>query len=660
MDEAKKRIEELKKIINKNNKLYYEKDSPEISDFEYDALIRELISLEERYPELLTPDSPSQRVGGKPLSKFQQVTRKIPMESLANAFSDDELYEFDDRVRNAVPDATYAVELKIDGLSVSLEYENSVFVRGSTRGNGIIGEDITENLKTIADIPLRLSKKIARLEVRGEVYMEKEEFERLNIERENQEQPLFANPRNAAAGSLRQLDSKITAKRRLRIFVFNVQDIEGYTFSTHAESLDFLKEAGFKVSPTYFVFETMEGAISEIKRLGELRGDLPFETDGAVLKLNSLGKRGLLGSTAKYPRWAIAFKYPAEKKETKLLKIELNVGRTGVLTPTAVLTPTRIAGSTVSRATLHNRDYIKQKDIRVGDTVIIQKAGEIIPEVIEVLKDRRTGAEEIFEMPKQCPVCQSPVYEDETEAAVRCTSSECPAQIIRHIIHFASKGAMDIDSLGDRAVEIFHGEGLISSVADLYALDFEKIKALPGFGEKSAENLKLAIEESKQKDLSRLLFALGIPLCGEKAAKLLAARFGTMEKVMEAKKEDMIAINEIGPKIAESVFDFFRVPQNRELLSRLKEYGLSMSYEEKGIGDRLAGLTFVITGTLPNLTRDEAKGIIEQNGGKVSGSVSKRTSYVLLGEDAGSKLDKARELSIPTISEQELQDMIGG
>ncbi len=658
--DAKEKITALRTELERYNYEYYVKDNPTVSDFVYDEKMNELLALEAAFPELVTPDSPTQRVGGQVLEGFLEVEHAVQMQSLSDVFSKEELLDFDLRTAKALETdkPEYTVEMKIDGLSVSLEYENGRFVRGSTRGNGHVGEDITENLRTIGSIPLRLREELPYLEVRGEVFMSKASFVKLNEQREVAGEPLFANPRNAAAGSLRQLDSRITASRRLDIFVFNVQQIQGKTLSTHKESLEYLAELGFKTIPAETLCYGGEEAYAEIQRIGELRGELPFDIDGAVVKINRFPEREALGVTTKTPRWAVAYKFPAEQKESRLLEIVLQVGRTGVITPNAVLEPVRIAGSTVSRATLHNEDNIRDKDIRIGDTVIIQKAGDIIPEVVEVVKEKRTGAETIFAMPKTCPACGEPLYREEGEAAVRCLSSNCPAQQMRSIIHFASKPAMDIDGLGPAIVEQLLDEGCIKDCADLYTLTYEDIVTLERFAEKSAQNLLAAIEKSKEQGLDRVLFGLGVRLIGSRAAQLLAQRFGDIDTLMNATREELSAVPDIGEKMAESLIHYFQEEKSLDLISRLKDAGVRMDYESKQTGDSLSGKTFVLTGTLPTLKRSEAQTMIEQNGGKVSGSVSKKTDFVVAGEEAGSKLDKANALGISVITEEELLEMI--
>lgn len=654
--EAKNKIEQLKQIIQEHNRNYYVLDQPSISDFEYDALMRELIALEEEFPQYRAADSPTQRVGGAVLSEFPEVVHEVPMQSLADVFSQEELEEFDARVRNTLDGALpeYMVEMKIDGLSVSLEYENGEFRRGSTRGNGLVGEDITQNLKTIHTIPLTLPDKLPRLEVRGEVFMPQKSFIKLNEMRETAGETLFANPRNAAAGSLRQLDSKVTAQRNLDIFIFNIQQIEGKEFSTHAQSLDYLEEQGFHVSPSRVLCQNIQDVYAEIQKIGEMRGTLSFDIDGAVAKVNSFTQRELLGKTTKVPRWAAAFKFPAEQKETVITDIVVQVGRTGVITPNAVLEPVRIAGSTVSRATLHNIDNIRDKDIRIGDTVVIQKAGDIIPEVVRSVKEKRTGNEKEYHMPKLCPACGEPLYREEGEAAVRCVSSNCPAQQMRSIIHFASREAMDIDGLGPAIIQQLIENGLVGDAADLYSLKYEDLVNLERFADKSAQNLITAIGESKGRGLDRLLSALGIRLIGNRAAALLAQHFRTMDALLAADAETIGAVHEIGEKMANSFVHYRNEQKTIELLEKLRNAGVRMDYTGEATADFLAGKTFVLTGTLPTLKRSEAKKMIENCGGRVAGSVSKKTDYVVAGEEAGSKLEKAQSLNITIIDEAEL------
>lgn len=652
-------IEELRATLNEYGRQYYVLDQPTVSDFVYDDLMKKLIALESEYPEFQSPDSPSVRVGGEVLEGFDEVTHSVQMQSLGDVFSKEEFLAFDERVRTALRTETaeYSVEPKIDGLSVSLEYTDGLFTRGSTRGNGYVGEDITANLKTIGSIPLFISEKLPYLEVRGEVYMPREAFVKLNERQESEGKQLFANPRNAAAGSLRQLDSKIAAERKLDIFVFNVQQCDGREFETHKESLDFLAGQGFKVVPSRKVIGGT-AAYDEIVRIGESRGELLFDIDGAVAKLNRLDERELMGVTTKTPRWAAAYKFPAERKETKMTDIVLKVGRTGVVTPNAVFNPVSIAGSVVSRATLHNIDNIRDKDIRIGDTVIIQKAGDIIPEVVEVVKERRDGSERIFEMPKVCPACGEPLFREEGEAAVRCQSSNCPAQQLRSIIHFASRQAMDIDGLGPAIIEQLLDEGLIHDCADLYDLKYEDIIKLERFAEKSAQNLTESIEKSKTAGLDRLLFGLGIRLIGNRAARLLAENFADIDALTAADKDMIAAVPDIGEKMAASLVHYFKEDKTMSLIQHLKDAGVVMTFEKEEQGDGLAGKTFVITGTLPTMKRSEAKALIEKNGGKVSGSVSQKTDYLLAGEEAGSKLVKAGELGIKIISEDELLELL--
>ena len=657
--DPKERIAELTELINYHNYKYYVEDAPEISDFEFDDMLRELETLEEKYPEYKKDNSPTTRVGGEPVSAFPEVTHTVPMQSLQKAFTRSEIFDFDRRVREVVQDPEYVVEHKIDGLSVSLEYVNGELVRGSTRGDGITGEDITENVKTIRTIPLRLREPVPYLEVRGEVFMSKESFEKLNALLEETEQPLFANPRNAAAGSLRQQDSKITAKRHLDIFVFNIQRIEGVEVGSHIEGLRLLKRLGFKTILNDRVFKTIEDAYDEIIRIGEERDKLGFGIDGAVVKVNDFAARELLGSTSKFPKWAIAYKYPAERQTTVIKDIKIQVGRTGVLTPLAILETVRIAGSNVSRATLHNIDYIREKDIRINDTVVVEKAGDIIPAVVEVLKEDRSGDEKIFEMPKYCPECGAEVIREEGEAAYRCTGINCPAQRLRNIIHFVSRDAMDIDGLGASNVEKLVENGFIENAADLYYLDFKAAAELRGFGDKWAENLRASLERSKSNPLYRLIFGLGIRHIGEKAAKTLAKEYKTIDALMEADAEKMAEIYDFGGIMAESVEEFFKQPQNREFVERLKAAGVNCVDSEEESGDnRFEGKTFVLTGTLENYKRSDAAKIIEGFGGKTSSSVSKKTSYVLAGAEAGSKLTKAQSLGVTVISEDEFEKMI--
>ena len=659
MQEIQERIKELTELLNYHAKKYYVDDSPEIKDYEYDMMLRELENLEAEHPELVSPLSPTQRVGGAPLDKFTEVRHEVPMESLQDAFSFDELRDFDKRVSSVVSNYTYAVEHKIDGLSVSLEYENGEFVRGSTRGDGVVGEDVTQNLKTIKSIPMVLPENVPYLEVRGEVFISKKNFAEINEKREEMGESLFANPRNAAAGSLRQLDSKIAASRKMDIFVFNIQKIVGKEINTHIEGLRFLKELGFKTILNDTEFKTIESAIKKVQDIGEERGDLPFDIDGAVIKINNLETRKVLGSTSKFPKWAIAYKYPPEQKETKLLDITVQVGRTGVLTPLAILEPVRVAGTTVSRATLHNQDYIDEKDIKIGDNVIVQKAGDIIPEILEVKKEKRTGNEVSFSIPDSCPVCGALVVREEGEAAHRCTSISCPAQIMRNIIHFVSRDAMDIDGLGPAIIEQLLKKNLIKDAADLYYLVKEDIAELDKMGEKSADNLLNALENSKKNPLSKLITALGIRFVGAKASKNIAKELCNLDKVISATKDELISIDEIGEIMADSITAYFNEPQNIAFIEKLRTAGINFEEVTKQMSDlRFEGMTFVLTGSLTEFTRNEASEIIENFGGKTSSSVSKKTSIVLAGAEAGSKLDKANSLGIKVISEEEFKEMI--
>lgn len=652
-------IEELRELINYHSNLYYTLDEPEISDFEYDRLMSELKKIEAANPELITPDSPTQRIGGKILSGFEEVVHTVQMQSLNDVFDRESVLDFGEKTEIALGEKVeYITELKIDGLSVSLEYRDGYFFRGSTRGDGNIGEDVTENLKTIRNIPLKLNKPIPYLEVRGEVYMPHSSFDALNKRQEDLGQKPFKNPRNAAAGSLRQLDSSVAAQRKLDIFVFNIQQIEGKEITTHKEGLEYLSQLGFKTIPETPVCKTIEEAFAEIERIGEMRESLDFDIDGAVVKVNSLSQREILGSTAKCPKWAVAYKYPPEIKETILRDILIQVGRTGVLTPNAVLDSVRLAGTTVSRATLHNIDYIKEKDIRIGDTVLVQKAGDIIPEVVSVVKEKRTGNESIFKMPTVCPVCGAKVYREEGEAATRCTGADCPAQIARNIIHFASRDAMDIEGMGPAVVEKFLENNIISSVADIYKIKVEDIEILDKMGKKSAENLVLAIEKSKSNELSKLIFALGIRHVGARNASVLAFRFGTLDALMQATEEELAQTDEIGEVIAKSIVNFFKQEQNISVIEELRAFGLNFKCNEKQGEGVFSGKTFVLTGTLPTMNRNEASKLITDNGGKVSSSVSKKTDYVLAGEEAGSKLDKANALGVTVISEEEFKNMI--
>lgn len=653
---AKNRVAELTKELEHHNELYYNRDEPEISDYEYDMLLRELEQLEAEFPQLKSPLSPTNRVGGNAGDKFSPVTHTVPMESLHDSFSHSELIDFDSRVRQTVPDVKYVVEPKFDGLSVSCEYENGVFVRGSTRGDGTTGEDVTDNLMTIRSLPKRIPNAPEFLEVRGEVYMSYASFEELTKIQEENEEKTFKNPRNAAAGSLRQKNSKVTASRNLDIFIFNIQQIRGVELKSHLQSLNYLTELGFPTA-FYNVYDNIDDVIEEIERIGNLRGELDYAIDGAVVKVDSFEARNLLGSTAKYPRWAEAYKYPPEEKPTKLLNIEIQVGRTGVLTPVGNFEPVLLAGTTVSRATLHNKDFIEEKCICIGDTVIIRKAGEIIPEVLSVSEHSENAVP--FEFPTTCPSCGSPVTSDEGEAAVRCTNTDCPAQLMRHLIHFVSRDAMDIDGMGPSVLEQLINADLIKSPADLYRLTAEQISALDRKAEKSAANLISSIEKSKSNDLYRLVYALGIRNIGLKAAKIICENFETIEDIMNAGAEDFEKIDGFGSIMAKSLESYFSLDSTKQLISELKDLGLQMTPSApKKSGGIFEGKTFVLTGTLPTMTRSEASKLIEQHGGKTSSSVSKKTSFVLAGEEAGSKLTKAQNLGIPIITEKQLLEMI--
>ncbi|MBQ9941315.1 MAG: NAD-dependent DNA ligase LigA [Clostridia bacterium] len=657
MDNILSKIQELRNLLNYHSKKYYVDDMPEISDFEYDNLFHQLKRLEEEYPQFDSPSSPTKRVGGIALDKFEKVTHRKPMLSLSNVFSYDELRDFVLKLHNT--SCELVVEYKIDGLSVLLEYENGIFVRGSTRGDGVVGENITENLKTIPSIPLELTRPIPYLEVRGEVFMPKKVFESLNAHRELNGEALFANPRNAAAGSLRQLDSKITAQRKLDIFVFNVEYCEGIDLFSHTQSLELLKELGFKVSPDYRVFTSYDDIYSDILNRGENRDNLLFDIDGAVIKVNDFGLRSQLGELTNTPKWATAYKYPPEEKETLLSNIAVQVGRTGVLTPQAILEPVRLAGTTVSRATLHNKDFISEKDIRIGDVVRVRKAGEIIPEVLSVNLSKRPSCSVPFEFPSVCPSCNEPVFSDPDVAQIRCTNTSCPAQLIRNIIHFASRDAMNIDGLGEAIVMSLCENKIISDITDLYTLDENVLSNLERFGKKSAQNLLSAIEKSKQNCLSKLLFGLGIRQVGEKAAAVLAKHFETLEKISTATIEQLTAIDDIGEITAQNIVNYFKVESNINIINKITLLGINTRFINTAQSTVLDGKTFVVTGTLPSLKRSEAEKLIEDNGGKVSSSVSKNTDFVLCGENAGSKLEKATKLGIPVIDESDFRKMIG-
>ena len=645
-------ILELRKELNQANYEYYVKDDPTMSDYDYDHKLRRLEELEGAHPELITPDSPTQRVGGKALESFTQVTHRVPLESLQDVFDFDELRAFDQRVRGVEPKVSYSVEPKVDGLSVALEYQDGQFVRGATRGDGLVGEDVTENLKTVKSIPLSIHDVPGTLIVRGEVYMPKKVFHALNEEREKRGEALFANPRNAAAGSLRQLDPKIAAQRRLDIAVFNIQWAENEDFHSHTQSINYLADKGFKVIP-HVVCSSIEEAVAQVQAIGEGRENYPFDIDGAVIKVDDLAQRQTLGSTAKFPRWAAAYKYPPEVKPSRLTDIVIQVGRTGVLTPKAVLEPVRLAGTTVTNATLHNQDFITEKDIRIGDTVLVRKAGEIIPEVLSVVMEKRPVDAVPYRFPEVCPECGAPVARDEDGAHIRCTGAECPAQLLRNLAHFASRDAMDIEGLGIAVVENLVKAGLVKTPGDLYFLREEDVAELERMGKKSAQNLLSAIEKSKSQDLSRLLFAFGIRQVGQKAGKILAQRFGSLDNLQAATVEELTQVDDIGAITAQSIVDWFASPQSQHLIARLKEAGVNMQAEQKGEDQRFAGKTFVLTGTLDRFTRAEATKMIEDRGGKAAGSVSKKTTYVVAGEAAGSKLRKAQELGVPVLTQEE-------
>ncbi len=647
----------LRETLSKANYRYYVLDDPDMPDYEYDRLLRRLEELEALHPEEITPDSPTQRVGGQALESFQQVEHPVPLESLQDVFSPQEVEEFAQRMEEAIEGVQYSVEPKVDGLSVALEYRDGVFFQGATRGDGRVGEDVTENLRTIQSIPMVLPEQLPRLIVRGEVFMPKNVFHKLNRQREDREEAPFANPRNAAAGSLRQLDPKICAKRLLDIRVFNLQLAEGRAFSSHSETLDYMESQGFQTIPRKVLGSAAEVNV-EILRLGDSREDLPFDMDGAVVKVDSLPDRALVGSTAKCPRWAVAYKYPPERKPSKVLDIVVQVGRTGVLTPKVVVEPVRLAGTTVTNATLHNQDFITEKDIRVGDTVVLQKAGEIIPEVVEVLREKRPEGTEPYRLPEACPVCGAPVARDPDGAAIRCTGAECPAQLHRNLTHFASRDAMDIDGMGPAVMSQLIERGLVKSPADLYFLEEQALADLERMGKKSAQNAVAAIAASRGRGLERLLYALGIRQVGQKAGRVLAAHFGCFDALAAATVEELTAISDVGGVTAAYIRDWLANPQSQRLISRLKEAGVSMEAAEQAAGDQFKGMTFVLTGTLERFTREEAARLIEARGGKASGSVSKKTAYVVAGENAGSKLRKAGELGIPVLTEKEFAAML--
>lgn len=654
IQEAKELVNELKTKIEYYSKLYYDQDDPAISDYEFDKLMHRLIDLEEEFPELLTPDSPTHRVGGTASNSFAPVEHPVQMGSLQDVFSSEEVEEFDNRVREKIPNVRYVVEPKIDGLSVSLEYRDGMFVRGSTRGDGFVGEDVTENLRTIHAIPLRLKENIPFLEVRGEVYMPQASFLKVVAQQELKGEKPFKNPRNAAAGSLRQKNPKITAQRGLDIFVFNLQRAEGLEVSGHKESLEKLRELGFQVSPSCVEVDTIERAIEEIRKIGENRGSYSFDIDGAVVKVDNLDDRETLGATAKFPRWAVAFKYPPEEKITTLLSVEVKVGRTGALTPTAVFEPIQLAGTTVSRAVLHNQDFIDQKQIAIGDKIVVRKAGEIIPEVVSVAEHCGNAT---YRLPDTCPSCGTQIVREEGVAAAYCPNIKCPAQLLRNLIHFSSRDAMDIENLGPALVEAVVEAGWVKSPSDFYTLTSEQLESLERMGKKSAQNVLDSLEKSKQQDLSKVIFALGIPNIGEKMAQQLASAFGSMDKLAQATLPEILALEGFGDIVADSILRFFANEDNRREVERLKELGINMQSTKAAVGDTFAGKTFVLTGTLPTLKRNEAKEIIESLGGKVSSSVSKKTHYVVAGEEAGSKLTKAQELGITILTEAELLAM---
>lgn len=664
-NKAKEEILKLRKQLEIWANKYYDEDNPEVSDYEYDMTMNRLKALEKEFPDLVTKDSLTQKVGGHVKEGFEKVEHEVPLQSLQDIFSFEELDEFKERVYKAAKengykeeDVKFVVETKIDGLSAALEYKNGKFVRGATRGNGLVGEDVTENLKTIKNIPKELPEPI-NIIVRGEVFIGKKEFEKMNEERELNEEKTFANARNAAAGSLRQLDTKITKKRPLDIYIFNVQKIEGKEFNSHFEELKYLKKLGFNVNPVLIPCNNIPEAIDAINKIGEEREELTFGIDGAVIKVDDLKLREKMGTTSKVPRWAIAYKYPPEKKETKLKDIICQVGRTGAITPMAILEPVKVAGSTISKTTLHNEDFIKEKDIRIGDTIVVQKAGDVIPEILEVKKKKRAGTEKVFEMPKVCPVCGAPVVREEGEAVSRCIGIECPAKLVRNIIHFVSRDCMNIDGLGDKIIEQLINKNLISNIADIYFLKFEDIATLKKNGQKFTQNLIDAINNSKNNDLYRLIAALGIRHIGTKAAKTLAKKYKTMDSLMNASLESLAMTDDIGEISANSIYEFFRQDQTIDLINRLKEAKVNMeALESEDIDNRFEGKTFVLTGTLEKFTRKEASDLIEKHGGKTSGSVSKKTDYVLAGEDAGSKLTKAQSLGVEIITEEQFEKMM--
>ncbi len=661
--EAKQRIEDLRKQAEYHAKKYYDDDKPEISDFEYDMLMVELRNLEKEYPEFQSKDSLTQKVGGHVKEGFEKVVHEVPLQSLQDVFSIEEVKDYVEKINEKaeeqnIQDRMYVVETKIDGLSAALEYKNGIFVKGATRGNGLVGEDVTENLKTIKTIPKKLNEDIDII-VRGEVFIGKKDFENMNKEREENDEELFANARNAAAGSLRQLDSKITSKRPLDIYIFNVQKVEGKEFNSHFEELEYLAGLGFNVNPVRIPCKNMQEIQSAINKIGEDREKLTFGIDGAVVKVDDLKFREILGTTAKTPRWAVAYKYPPETKETKLKDIVCQVGRTGVITPMAILEPVVVAGSKISKTTLHNEDFIKEKNLKIGDIVVIQKAGDVIPEIVRAVKEKRTGKEKDFEMPKVCPVCGAEAVREEGEAAIRCTGIECPAKLFRNLVHFVSREAMNIDGLGESIIKQLLDKNLIKNVADIYTLKFEDIASLKKNGQKFAQNLVDSINRSKSNDLSRLITAFGIRHVGNKASKILAQRYKKMDNLMNATAEELALIDDIGPIVANSIREFFLQEQTIDLIRRLKQAGVNMEHQEEEIVEnRFDGKTFVLTGSLDNYSRTEAANIIEKYGGKVSSSVSKKTDYVLAGQEAGSKLEKAESLGIRILTEDEFEEMI--
>ena len=661
--QAKERIKELREKTEYYAKKYYDDDNPEISDFEYDMLMVELRNLEKEYPELITQESLTQKVGGHVKEGFEKVTHEVPLQSLQDVFSLEDVEDFDIRMHqkakeNGIEEVKYVVETKIDGLSAALEYKDGILVRGATRGNGLVGEDVTKNLKTVKTIPHKIYEKI-NITVRGEVFISKKDFEEMNQERQENDEELFANARNAAAGSLRQLDSQITAKRPLDIYIFNVQKIEGKEFNSHYEELEYLEKLGFNVNPVRIPCTNIEEVKKAIQKIGEMREKLTFGIDGAVIKIDNLKFREILGTTVKVPRWAVAYKYPPETKETTLKDIICQVGRTGVITPMAILEPVKVAGSTISKTTLHNEDFIKEKDLKIGDTVVIQKAGDVIPEISKVVKEKRTGKEKDFEMPRVCPVCGAEAIREEGEAAVRCTGIECPAKLFRNLVHFVSREAMNIDGLGENIIQQLLEKHLIENIADIYSLSFEEIASLKKNGKKFAQNIKNSIENSKQNDLYRLITALGIRHVGGKASKLLAKKYKTLQALAEAKFEELQEMNDIGEVMANSIVEFFAQEQTKDLLKRLEDAGINTkAIEEETTDNRFEGQTFVLTGSLQKFTRKEAEDLIEKFGGKTSSSVSKKTNYVLAGEDAGSKLTKAQSLGVNIISEEEFENLI--